>query len=382
MISLVGCEANNATVSTNNVTTQTTTEIPDYSKFVTLGDYKNIEYDMPEEYIYTQADLNEAFEQEKNETFSTLTAEKVITDRGAQDMDNVHITYTGTIDGKPFDGSDSPEDGEDIVLGYSGYPADFEAGIVGMKTGETKEIKVEIPISNLTSAENTDETSADKKTTANASDETKTAIYTVTVDKIFVYGLPETITDEDVQECTKYETYAEYEEQTMKYLEESYADQLINYRMNLIIEELINRSEFTSIPQGMIDELVNSSTATVVASAKESNMTTDDYLNTYFGMESLEAYQRYMAERAEEYLKVKMVVCEVARKENVQITETDMNVYKDEIRTYYGLDDDADVSSYESDDDILFECIVDAVQSILLTNSKENIVSSELDSAE
>jgi len=64
-------------------------------------------------------------------------------ERAAKETDRVVIDYKGTIDGKPFDGSD----GNDIqvVIGSRQSMVELEEGLKGAAAGETRTIKVSFP---------------------------------------------------------------------------------------------------------------------------------------------------------------------------------------------------------------------------------------------
>jgi trigger factor len=64
-------------------------------------------------------------------------------EREARNTDRVTIDFNGTIDGQPFEGGS----GENIpiVLGAGRMLADFEAGLVGAKSGEQRTIKLTFP---------------------------------------------------------------------------------------------------------------------------------------------------------------------------------------------------------------------------------------------
>lgn len=66
-----------------------------------------------------------------------------VNDGTVEEGDSVTINFTGTIDGKEFDGG-SAED-YDLVIGEGGMIDGFEDGIIGMKKGETKELDLTFP---------------------------------------------------------------------------------------------------------------------------------------------------------------------------------------------------------------------------------------------
>jgi trigger factor len=64
-------------------------------------------------------------------------------ERGAQDTDRVVIDYKGTIDGKPFDGSDGAD--INVILGSRQSMPELEGGLKGAAAGETRTVNVSFP---------------------------------------------------------------------------------------------------------------------------------------------------------------------------------------------------------------------------------------------
>ncbi|MES2207044.1 MAG: trigger factor [Pseudomonadota bacterium] len=64
-------------------------------------------------------------------------------DRAAQDGDRVSIDFEGRLDGVPFEGGSAQNQRLDV--GAKQFLPDFEAGVIGLKAGESKEIKVNFP---------------------------------------------------------------------------------------------------------------------------------------------------------------------------------------------------------------------------------------------
>ncbi|MBH5328545.1 trigger factor [Eikenella sp. S3360] len=64
-------------------------------------------------------------------------------EREAKDGDRVIIDFAGTIDGTPFEGGSSQN--YPFILGQGQMLPEFEAGIRGMKEGETKDVTVNFP---------------------------------------------------------------------------------------------------------------------------------------------------------------------------------------------------------------------------------------------
>ena len=110
--------------------------VKDVSKYVTIGEYKGLELNRTSQSVTdddVQAEINYDLEDNGTE----------VKDGTVENGDTVTINFTGTIDGKEFDGG-SAEDYE-LVVGDGEMIDGFEDGIVGMKSGETKELDLTFP---------------------------------------------------------------------------------------------------------------------------------------------------------------------------------------------------------------------------------------------
>jgi trigger factor len=63
--------------------------------------------------------------------------------RAAADGDQVNVDFEGAVDGEVFDGGE--EQGHDLVLGSGSMMPGFEEGIIGMSSGEVKDLTVTFP---------------------------------------------------------------------------------------------------------------------------------------------------------------------------------------------------------------------------------------------
>lgn len=104
---------------------------------VTLGDVSGFKVTR-----YT-ADITDEDIDKMIETLRKHQATWEEVDRAAADGDQVNIDFTGTKDGEEFQGGKAQ--GHNLVLGSKSMIPGFEDGIVGMKAGEEKTIKVTFP---------------------------------------------------------------------------------------------------------------------------------------------------------------------------------------------------------------------------------------------
>ena len=79
-------------------------------------------------------------------TLSTLRKQRAVFEKAAravQNEDQVRIDFTGKLNGAVFDGGESKD--FSVVLGAGRMLPDFEKGIIGMQTGETKSFDMTFP---------------------------------------------------------------------------------------------------------------------------------------------------------------------------------------------------------------------------------------------
>ncbi len=104
---------------------------------VTLGDMAKAKIERP---------VFEVSDADVDRTLETLRKQRAVfepVDRAAESGDKVDIDFAGKIGKEPFEGGSAK--GTQVLLGQGSMLEDFEAAIIGMKTGETKSAKVTFP---------------------------------------------------------------------------------------------------------------------------------------------------------------------------------------------------------------------------------------------
>ena len=192
---LAGCSEKDGSTESSATGANASTE--SYEEYVTLGEYKGLDVQLIKAEV-----TDDMVDDEIDMLLEDNAVYTPISDRGAAEGDTVNINYTGKIDGQEFDGG-SAEDFE-LELGSGYLLDDLESQIVGMKSGETKDLNVSVPADYI---EDTVEEDAPDKD----------AVFTVTVNSVSEKSLPE-YSDEFIAGVTDYKTTAEYEEGTKKEL--------------------------------------------------------------------------------------------------------------------------------------------------------------------
>lgn len=106
---------------------------------VKLGSFDSIEVARPKAQI-TDADIDKMISELQRQNQSL---EEVAADTPAADGDVVTFDHKGTIDGELFEGGS--HDGQRVMLGSKNMIDGLEAGMVGMKVGDKKDIEATFP---------------------------------------------------------------------------------------------------------------------------------------------------------------------------------------------------------------------------------------------
>ena len=139
---------------------------------IQLGQYKGIKI-MDSKTTVSNKDVENAL----IDAVMSKQEEVKIKDRAVRKGDKANIDFAGKVDGVLFDGGSAK--GYDLVIGSGSFIPGFEDQVVGMKTGQTKDIKVTFP----------------DPYTANTDLSGKKAVFTVKVNSIHGKIVPDKITD-------------------------------------------------------------------------------------------------------------------------------------------------------------------------------------------
>ncbi|MBR5273404.1 MAG: FKBP-type peptidyl-prolyl cis-trans isomerase [Clostridia bacterium] len=111
----------------------------DFSQYVTLGEYKNIEI---------RSDSKEYQDLRKQFIEYYLMQGGFVKEYENREVvkgDTVNIDYVGYCDGVPFEGGDTKGRGTEVTIGSGQYIDDFEEQLIGYKPGDTVNVNVTFP---------------------------------------------------------------------------------------------------------------------------------------------------------------------------------------------------------------------------------------------
>lgn len=281
--------------------------VSDVSKYVTIGEYKGLELDRSSNTV-TDDDVEAEIEYNLQENGTEVS------DGTAEEGDSVVINFTGTIDGKEFEGG-SAED-YDLVIGEGGMIEGFEDGIIGMKKGETKELDLTFP----------DDYYEDSVAG-------KAVVFKVTLQKITRAA---ELNDEWVAANTEYKTVDEYRAAIKKDLEANAVESADSDLYNNAWSEVLATSEVKEYPKEDVDQAVKAYKEMNEKYIKDAGMELSDFLETQ-GMTEKD-YEEDCQQYAESKVEQNLIVQGIMDAEGLSLEDDDIQTLKDELVSDYGYE--------------------------------------------
>ena len=277
---------------------------------VKLGEYKGLKKEQTPVEV-TEEDIKNELDRIANTNARTLD----ITDRPVQADDTVNIDYAGTVDGVAFDGGTA--EGYDLKIGSHSFIDTFEDQIIGHAIGEEFDVNVTFP----------EEYHA-------AELAGKPAVFHVKVNGIKAKELPE-INDEFAQDVSEFDTLEEYKEDLKKAILERKEKAAESELKNKLLDAVVATAEM-DMPKPMVDEECDQMINDYAQTLRYQGMDMNQYMK-YTGttMESLIASVRPEAEKR---LKENLVLEAIAKAENLEVSEEEIEAEFEKMATMYGME--------------------------------------------
>ncbi len=277
---------------------------------VKLGKYKGLKA----EYGETEATDDDVAEELKNmqERNSRLVS---VEDRPAEMGDTAEIDFEGFVDGEAFDGGKG--ENYPLELGSGSFIPGFEEQVAGHNVDDEFDVNVTFP----------EEYQADLAG--------KEAVFKCKIHEIKKKELPE-LDDEfakDVDE--EVETLDELKEKLTKQISEKKAEDAKREFENALIQQVIDNME-AEVPECMntqkVDELVQDYGYRLQMQGIDINT----YLQ-YLG-QSMDDFKKQFEDGAKQQVRVAIALEEIAKAENIEATEEEINAEVDKLAEQYGMD--------------------------------------------
>ncbi len=333
--------------ATPEATGEATPEVIESNVTVELGQYKGLEVTvMPTE--VTDDEVQEILDS-FNEAYGTaIPVDKKV----VEDKDIVNIDYVGKIDGKEFDGGSAK--GFSLTIGSGQFIEGFESGLIGKNVGDTVDVNCTFP-ENYVSSDLAG----------------KDAVFTVTINFIDS-GEKEPLSDAVVaaNDTNGNKTVEEYREFIKSSLKSSKEYSANSQKQIDIMQKAIDNATFTGLNQAEIDQFVSEMTSDYENVAQTYGFTLEDYISYSFGGLSLEEFYSEIAKASEFNIRQKYLLEEVAKAENIVVSDEEYENIITEYMEYSGeTDKDKVVTDLGGEEVIRNSILFDKASAIILESA-------------
>lgn len=262
---------------------------------VELGEYKGIEVEK-ETVKVLQADVKAELNRMAQRNARTETVE-----RKAKKNDTVDIDFEGFVDGVPFEGGKAEH--HELTLGSGAFIPGFEDQLIGCKAGDEKDVVVTFP----------EEYHA--KELAG-----KEATFKCKVHKVEETILPE-IDDEFAKDVSEFDTLDALKNDIRERFTKSREEQ--NERaFESSAVQLAAANMTCNVPACMIDEQVDHQIEQFAYQLQSQGMKMEDYTKMIGG--DLSSLRQSMRPMAEQTVRSDILLSEIARAENLEVTDEEV----------------------------------------------------------
>lgn len=275
-----------------------------------IKDYKGLEIEKKSTEV-TDELVNEELDKVRERNSRMVTVE----DRPAQNGDTAVIDFEGFVDGEAFEGGKA--ENYNLSLGSGNFIPGIEEQIIGHSTGEEFSINVKFP----------DEYQAEEL-------KGKDAEFKINLHEIKAKELPE-VDDEFVQDVSDKETVDEYKAELKETVANRLKDEAEKDVDDQIADKLIDLLE-GEIPEAMFDNQANDMVRDFEMRLRSQGMDMQTYMQ-YMGMD-VNALKDMYRKDAEKRVKLRLALQTIADKENVEVTEADLDDEYSKMAEAYKMD--------------------------------------------
>lgn len=276
-----------------------------------LGKYKGIKLEK-KDYTVTDEDIENELKEMAEKNSRIVAADKR---RKLKDGDTAVIDFEGFVDGVAFEGGKA--EGYSLEIGSGSFIPGFEEQLVGMKYDEEKEIKVTFPEDYMS------EDLAGKEAT-----------FKIKLHEIKVKEVPE-IDDEFAKDVSEFDSLEELKEDIKNKMEDENASKAKFEEEENAINQVLEATEL-KIPKAMIESEIDMYIQNMTHELSHKGLKLKDYLDL-FGM-TMEKLREEYAERAEKNVKTRLILEEIFKKEELEVSDEDINKKLEEFAKAYGRD--------------------------------------------
>lgn len=289
---------------------------------VKLGQYKGLEVKKGSVKV-TKKEIEAELENYQNQFAELLIKEEGTVENG----DTAVIDFEGFKDGVAFEGGKG--ENHPLEIGSGSFIPGFEDQVVGMKVGEEKEINVTFP---------EDYQAPDLAGQA--------VVFKVKVHEIKSKVLP-AIDDELAKDVNidGIETLADLETYTKEQIKNKKQSEVESKFSDDIFKAVIENTPL-EVPEAMIETETDSMIKEVEQNLSQQGLNME--LFQQLTGKSMDDVRAEMREQAENRVKFNLILAEVVKVENIEVSDEELDEELKEIATYYGREFDEVKTIFES----------------------------------
>ena len=279
---------------------------------VTLGKYMGVTVTKIDTSV-TEDEVEAELENQRNTNARTVT----VIDRPVKEGDTAVIDFEGFVDGVAFDGGKA--ENHSLEIGSHSFIDTFEDQLVGKNAGDEVEVNVTFP---------------EEYQAADLAG--KPAVFKVKINEIKAKELPE-LNDEFAQDVAGVDTLAEYKEELKKNLTEKKENEAKKTKEDEAIQKIIDKSKM-DLPEAMIDTQCETMVNEFAQRIAQSGLSMDQYLQ-FSGM-TVDQLKEQVRPEAETRIKSSLVLEQIAKEENIEVSDEDIDAEIEKMAKAYGMEAD------------------------------------------
>lgn len=279
---------------------------------VKLGKYLGVQVTKIDTSV-SEEEVAEALEKERNNNARTVT----VTDRPVQNGDTAVIDFEGFVDGVAFEGGKG--ENHSLEIGSHSFIDTFEDQLVGKNAGDEVDVNVTFP---------------EQYQAAELAG--KPALFKVKIHEIKAKELPE-LDDEFAQDVSEFDTLAEYKEDVKKHLEEQKENEAKRTKEDEAIQKIIDKSTM-EIPEAMLDTQCENMINEFAQRIAQSGLSMEQYMQ--FSGLTLDKLKEQVRPEAETRIKSSLVLEQIAKEENIEVTDEEIDAEVEKMAAAYGMEAD------------------------------------------
>jgi trigger factor len=306
---------------------------------VVLGQYKGVEAVRPDSEV-TEAQVDGELRRIRERNSRMVP----IDDRPAADGDTANIDYEGLLNGVPFEGGTAED--HDLVLGSNAFIPGFEDQIIGHNPGDSFDVELSFP----------EDYHAEELAG-------EAVVFKVRLNSLKVKELPD-LDDEFAKDVSEFDTLEEYKEDLRKNLLENAERQADTVFENNAVEAATANATI-DLPRVMVENELDNMVHQQEQEMQGMGFTLDQYLG--YLNQTVADYRETLADNAEQRVRTSLVLEAIARVENFEISDEDIDREIEKMADRYNMEVDRVREIFGSDfsmleNDIRFRKAVELVK--------------------